>query len=131
MGKAFLLPELSKTFSSIVAIAYIQKTSNQCRYRSQQNEDEIYINFSDDDSYDRRAGLHTNTTKRTIKKTASMEQITSKGYTTFQVSDNITMYKVTFKNQYKMDVAGHLFIPKNSDRSKKIQRSLLGILWER
>ncbi|HLM59794.1 MAG TPA: alpha/beta hydrolase, partial [Pyrinomonadaceae bacterium] len=60
------------------------------------------------------------------EKTAEMEQITPTGYTTFKVNDNITMYKVTFKNQYKMNVAGHLFIPKNLDRSKKHSAIIVG-----
>ncbi|GAA6614657.1 hypothetical protein NUACC26_004410 [Scytonema sp. NUACC26] len=64
--------------------------------------------------------------KEQLKKTEEMEQITPKGYTTFQVRDNVTMYKVTFKNQYKMNVAGHLFIPKNLDRSKKHSAIVVG-----
>jgi uncharacterized protein len=57
--------------------------------------------------------------KEQSKQTAEMEQIIPKGYITFKVSDNVAMYEVTFKNQYQMDIAGHLFIPKNLDRSKK------------
>ena len=64
--------------------------------------------------------------KEQSKQTAEMEQITSKGYTTFKVSDNVTMYKVTFKNQYKMNVVGHLFVPKNLDRSKKHSALVVG-----
>ncbi|WP_017318925.1 alpha/beta hydrolase [Mastigocladopsis repens] len=64
--------------------------------------------------------------KEQSKQTAEMEQITPKGYTTFKVSDNVTMYKVSFKNQYKMDVAGHLFIPKNLDQSKKHSAIIIG-----
>ncbi|MBW4607429.1 MAG: alpha/beta hydrolase [Hassallia sp. WJT32-NPBG1] len=60
------------------------------------------------------------------EKTKEMEQITPQGYTTFKVSDNITVYKVTFKNQYKMNVAGHLFIPKNLDQSKKHSAIIVG-----
>src|SRR5687767_11070787 len=52
-------------------------------------------------------------------KTEEMEQISPKEYTTFKVSDNVTMYTVTFKNQYKMNVAGHLFIRKDLDQNKK------------
>jgi uncharacterized protein len=64
--------------------------------------------------------------KGQIKQTAEMEQVTPKGYTPFKVSDNVTMYKVTFKNQYKMNVVGHLFIPKNLDRSKKHSAIVVG-----
>lgn len=60
------------------------------------------------------------------KNTKEMEQITPGGYTTFKVSDNVTMYKVTFKNQYKMDVAGHLFIPKSLDTNRKHSAIIVG-----
>lgn len=64
--------------------------------------------------------------KKQSEKTAEMEQITPIRYTTFKVSDNVTMYKVTFKNQYKMSVAGHLFVPKNLDQSKKNSAIIVG-----
>ena len=50
-----------------------------------------------------------------MEKQKEMEEISPDGFTTFKVSDNILMYKVTFKNQYNMNVAGHLFISKNLD----------------
>ncbi len=61
-----------------------------------------------------------------LVKTEKMEQISPKDYTTFKVSDGVTLYKVTFKNQYKMDVAGHLFIPKNLDQNKKHAAIIVG-----
>jgi uncharacterized protein len=64
--------------------------------------------------------------KEQLNQTAEMEQVTPKGYTTFKVSDNVAMYEVTFKNQYKMNVAGHLFVPKNLDRSKKHSAIVVG-----
>lgn len=60
------------------------------------------------------------------KKTEAMEQISPEGYTTFKVSDNIAIYKVTFKNQYKMDVSGHLFMPKDLDQSTKHAAIIVG-----
>jgi fermentation-respiration switch protein FrsA (DUF1100 family) len=60
------------------------------------------------------------------KKTEDMEQVSPIAYTTFKVSDNITMYKVTFQNQYKMVVAGHLFIPKSLDTNKKHSAIIVG-----
>ena len=51
-------------------------------------------------------------------KTVVMEQISPAAYTTFKVSNNVTMYKVSFQNQYKMNVAGHLFIPKSLDTNR-------------
>ena len=59
-------------------------------------------------------------------KTVNMEQISPKEYTTFKVSDNVTMYKVSFKNLYNMKVAGHLFIPKSLDTSKKHAAIIVG-----
>jgi len=52
------------------------------------------------------------------EKTNEMEQISAKGYTTFKLNDKVKMYKVTFKNQYNMNVAGHLFMPENLDLNK-------------
>ena len=65
-------------------------------------------------------------TKNQIKKMTQMEQISPEGYTTFKVSKNVKMYKVIFKNQYKMDVAGHLFIPDNLDRNGKHAAIIVG-----
>jgi len=64
--------------------------------------------------------------KEDVKKTEDMEQVSPKAYTTFKVSDNVAMYKVTFQNQYKMDVAGHLFIPKSLDTNKKHSAIIVG-----
>ncbi len=64
--------------------------------------------------------------KEQSKKTETMEQLSPKEYTTFKVSNNVTMYKVTFKNQYKMNVAGHLFIPKSLDQNKKHAAIIVG-----
>lgn len=55
-----------------------------------------------------------------------MEQISPAAYTTFKVSNNVTMYKVSFQNQYKMNVAGHLFIPKSLDTNKKHAAIIVG-----
>jgi fermentation-respiration switch protein FrsA (DUF1100 family) len=59
-------------------------------------------------------------------KTVTMEQISPKGYTTFRVSDNVTLYEVSFKNLYNMKVAGHLFIPKSLDASTKHAAIIVG-----
>jgi len=61
-----------------------------------------------------------------MEKQKEMEETSSDGFTTFKVSDNILMYKVTFKNQYNMNVAGHLFIPKNLDQNKKHAAIIVG-----
>lgn len=61
-----------------------------------------------------------------LQKTEKMKEISAKGYTTFKVSDKVTLYAVTFKNQYQMNVAGHLFIPKGLDRNKKHPAIIVG-----
>lgn len=55
-----------------------------------------------------------------------MEQISSGDYTIFKVSDDVDMYRVRFKNQYKMDVVGHLFIPKTFDLNDKHAAIIVG-----
>ena len=60
------------------------------------------------------------------KKTEEMEQVNPMGYTTFKVSKNIKMYKVTFRNQYNMKVAGHLFMSANLDKNKKHAAIIVG-----
>lgn len=56
----------------------------------------------------------------------AMKQINPKSFTTFKVSDSVDLYAVSFQNQYKMNVAGHLFIPKNLDRNKKNPAIIVG-----
>ncbi|MBB6130829.1 alpha/beta hydrolase [Mucilaginibacter lappiensis] len=55
-----------------------------------------------------------------------MVEISAKDYKTFKVSDQVTLYKVTFKNLLKMNVTGHLFVPKNLDRNKKNAAIIVG-----
>ncbi len=50
----------------------------------------------------------------------------SHGANNFYVSDQVTVQKVTFKNQYRMTVAGNLFIPKTLDRSAKHAAIIVG-----
>ncbi|WP_443946445.1 alpha/beta hydrolase [Pedobacter sp. AW1-32] len=52
--------------------------------------------------------------------------ISGKNYTTFKVSDKVTMYAVKFKNQYHMVVAGNLFIPNNLNRKTKNPAIIVG-----
>jgi uncharacterized protein len=51
---------------------------------------------------------------------------TSKGADNFYRSEKVTMQKVTFKNQYQMNVAGNLFIPKNLNRNAKSPAIVVG-----
>lgn len=61
-----------------------------------------------------------------ISKTVSMGQISPKNFTTFKVSDTVAMFKVTFHNQYGMNVAGHLFVPNNLDTFVKHAAIIVG-----
>ncbi|WP_024873457.1 alpha/beta hydrolase [Tolumonas lignilytica] len=44
----------------------------------------------------------------------------------FYKSDKVIVQKVTFKNQYKMDVTGNLFMPKNMTNDAKSQAIVVG-----
>lgn len=50
----------------------------------------------------------------------------SNGADNFYTSDRVTVQKVTFKNQYQMNVAGNLFIPKNLNRNTKNPAIVVG-----
>ncbi|AHK29102.1 dienelactone hydrolase [Rhodococcus opacus PD630] len=50
----------------------------------------------------------------------------SQGADNFYTSDQVTMEKVTFKNQYRMDVSGNLFVPRNLDRNTKNAAMVVG-----
>tara|TARA_R110000868_G_scaffold261995_1_gene520364 strand:+ start:2056 stop:3159 length:1104 start_codon:yes stop_codon:yes gene_type:complete len=60
------------------------------------------------------------------QKTETMEQISAKEFTTFKVSDQVEMYRVSFKNQYDMMVVGHLFISKDFDKKQKHPAIIVG-----
>jgi len=60
------------------------------------------------------------------KTTGTMEQISSKDFTTFKVSDKVEIYRVSFPNQYKMEVMGHLFIPKSFNKNQKHPAIIVG-----
>jgi fermentation-respiration switch protein FrsA (DUF1100 family) len=50
----------------------------------------------------------------------------SHGADNFYTSDQVTVQRVTFKNQYQMVVAGNLFVPKNLDRSAQHAAMVVG-----
>jgi uncharacterized protein len=50
----------------------------------------------------------------------------SRGADNFYKSDKVTAQKVTFKNQYKMTVAGNLFIPKTLNQKTKNPAIIVG-----
>jgi fermentation-respiration switch protein FrsA (DUF1100 family) len=51
---------------------------------------------------------------------------TSHGAANFYTSDKVNVQKVTFKNQYKMNVAGNLFIPKGLKQNTKNPAIIVG-----
>lgn len=48
------------------------------------------------------------------------------GADNFYTSDKVDLKKVTFKNQYQMNVVGNLFTPKNVDQSRKYPALVVG-----
>ena len=50
----------------------------------------------------------------------------SHGADNFYTSDQVTVQRVTFKNQYQMVVAGNLFVPKNLDRGAQHAAIVVG-----
>jgi fermentation-respiration switch protein FrsA (DUF1100 family) len=50
----------------------------------------------------------------------------SNGANNFYISDKVDLQKVTFKDQYKMDVAGNLFTPAALDRNAKAPALIVG-----
>ncbi|MGK2855207.1 MAG: alpha/beta hydrolase [Microbacteriaceae bacterium] len=51
---------------------------------------------------------------------------TSRGADNFYSSDRVTVQKVTFKNQYQMNVTGNLFVPNDLDRNAKNAAMVVG-----
>ncbi|MGC5016534.1 alpha/beta hydrolase [Streptosporangium sp. DT93] len=51
---------------------------------------------------------------------------TSNGADNFYTSDRVTVRQVSFKNQYRMNVAGTLFVPKNINRRTKNPAMVVG-----
>ncbi len=48
------------------------------------------------------------------------------GADNFYTSDKVTVEKVTFKNQYRMSIAGNLFVPKGSNRDARHPALVVG-----
>ena len=51
---------------------------------------------------------------------------TSNGANNFYVSDRVSVQKVSFKNQYRMNVVGNLFVPKDLNRDAKNPALVVG-----
>ncbi|MDF2858064.1 MAG: hypothetical protein K0Q87_3915, partial [Neobacillus sp.] len=67
-------------------------------------------------------GLVLSTTGISVASAADM----SNGADNFYKSDKVTVQKVTFKNQYNMNVAGNLFIPKGLNQKTKNPAIIVG-----
>jgi len=61
-----------------------------------------------------------------ISSLPATAQDMSNGAANFYRSDKVTVQKVTFKNQYQMNVAGNLFIPKDLDRNARNPAIIVG-----
>jgi uncharacterized protein len=61
-----------------------------------------------------------------INSFSAMAADTSNGADNFYQSEKVTPQKVTFKNQYNMNVVGNLFIPENLDQSAKNAAIIVG-----
>jgi fermentation-respiration switch protein FrsA (DUF1100 family) len=57
---------------------------------------------------------------------SAMAQDMSRGAANFYTSDKVSMEKVTFESQYKTNVAGSLFTPKDLDRNSKTPAIIVG-----
>jgi hypothetical protein len=51
---------------------------------------------------------------------------TSHGADNFYTSDRVTVQRVTFRNQYRMDLVGNLFVPRSLDRSTRNPAIVVG-----
>ena len=58
--------------------------------------------------------------------TKAYAQDMSHGTDNFYKSDKVIMKRVVFKNRYKLDVVGNLFIPKNLKRNEKSPAIIVG-----
>ena len=67
-------------------------------------------------------GLVLSTSNSDVASAADM----SNGADNFYQSDKVTMQKVTFKNQYKMDVVGNLFIPQGLNQTAQNPAIIVG-----
>jgi fermentation-respiration switch protein FrsA (DUF1100 family) len=51
---------------------------------------------------------------------------TSNGADNFYTSEKVDVHKVSFKNQYQMNVAGNLFVPKDLNRNERTAAMIVG-----
>src|SRR3954465_3362915 len=61
-----------------------------------------------------------------MSSTQARAQDMSNGADNFYKSDKVTVEKVAFKNQYRMSIAGNLFVPEGSNRDAKLPAIVVG-----
>lgn len=61
-----------------------------------------------------------------FSSTSAMAADMSNGANNFYQSQQVTIQKVTFKNQYNMDIVGNLVIPKNLNKKTKASAIVIG-----
>jgi len=100
---------------------------------NRQNVDKRAVEVHADMGIDRRsllkmtgAGVAALGMMSVLDLPAAMAQDMSRGAANFYTSDRVTLQKVTFKNQYQMNVAGNLFTPKTLDRNAKNPAIIVG-----
>ena len=72
------------------------------------------------------AGIAALGTMPVLGMAAAMARDMSGGADNFYTSDRVTLQKVTFKNQYQMNVSGNFFTPDNLDRNAKHPAIIVG-----
>jgi fermentation-respiration switch protein FrsA (DUF1100 family) len=92
-------------YLKIIALAALLSIGQACQKKTQEENSNILVK---------------------TEKNQKMENLSPKDFTTFKVSDNVELYKVTFNNLYKMEITGHLFIPKNFDLGQKHPAIIVG-----
>ena len=76
-----------------------------------------------------QGALHPSATPRLPRSQAPASLAagdTSNGADNFYTSDRVTVQRVTFKNQYQMNVTGNLFVPNDLDRNTKNAAMVVG-----
>jgi len=106
---------------------------NSLKRKENKNEQEFYCHSRPLHSHFDGLGVFLSTSGvllgLLISPLSVMAADMSNGADNFYTSDRVTVQKVTFKNQYQMNVAGIYSFPRTSIEMQKIPRSLSGILW--
>ena len=65
-------------------------------------------------------------TSREVSQAPVQQSTVVEGADNFYKSDQVTMQRVTFRNQYNMQVVGNLFIPKDLDQNTNHPAIIVG-----